>query len=330
MKLTLTLWRDGQELGELEDYGVALGPVEWTVGERCEFRAPLIHGRLEPGDWIQVYLDGQPCGRFWFWAAEWTWTGDTQVRLELGSADRVLELAQVYTPGVLSGIQGDSVVDGLPLTNAVQEICGALGLDYRGPTIDRVAAGDYAWDFGTPFRDVVDQILGAIGLRWVAGRRGEVLAYKPPLGPAVTVGADEVHELSVRPALDALANVVVVERDAASQPGEAAVAVHDDPASLTSTVRFVPRVFWERGVTASADALRDLAQTTLEERRRLGGEGTLKLRARNDLWPGNRLRIVGVASRVIEADVAGIRFAEGASTIDLEVKTEVYAWPDAT
>lgn len=329
MEVSVRIWRDGQELGELDDYGVRLGPVEWTVGEKCEFRADLLSGRLEPGDWLQVYLDGVPCGRYWYWASSWTWEGRARISLELGSADRVLELAHVYTPGVLGGIQGDSLVDGQPLTAVLREICFGLGLEYSGPTIDRVATGDYAWDIGTSFAEVVDQIVLAMGLTWTVGRRGEILVYAPPLGQPRTIEADEVHELTLRPSIDALANVVVAEREGSSQPADAAIAIDDDPSSLTSTVRLFPRVHYMRGLSVGSDFLRVIAQQELERRRRLGGQGTIQLAVRADIWPGDRLIVRDIASRPLRLDVEAVRFREGASTIELDVTTEVYAWVDA-
>lgn len=330
MRVDLVLVRDGVELGDLAEYGVKLGQVSLSVAtDRSSLRADVLAlGGLEWGDQVQAYVGSEPYGRFSYWAPSVVWSGSLRSQMELGGPERVLELAQVWLPGPLTGTTGDAVTAGQPLLATVQDIAQSLGLGYIGPPLDLVAVSDYGWDIGTSFASVVSDITAACGTAWAPGRRGEVYVFGRPKEPTVTISADDVHSLELRPALDRLANVVVVERRSGHEPAAGATAIWDDPASLTSTTRWLPRVQVIREVPTETASLEQVAQEALESAKILGAEAKIETRASADIWPGDLVRIDGLpAADPVDVMVSGVSLTEGQATITIDGRvTELPQW----
>jgi hypothetical protein len=317
MRYGVAVVRKGVET-PIEELGVEIGPIDISIGERSSFRCELRKGKIELGDWVQVYAPtGEPLGRYWYWGAAQHWKGEAISALDLGSSDRLLELAQVWSPGPIRGKGGDTILSGQPILAAVADICGDLGIELVAPALDRVAVSDYVWQPGTPLAQVVTDLLGSCGLRWTPGRRGEVVAYAEAGDATGRVEKDEVVELEIRPAWDRVANVVIVERRGGTQPAAGVTALWDDTASETSLERWVPRVEYVEAVPTETEALEALAQRILDERKVVGAEATVVMAVRHDIWPGDRLLFAGWRDNP-HLLVRSVEWTEGSSTMRVE------------
>lgn len=150
--------------------------------------------------------------------------------------------AQVSTAGDFAGIDGNTLREGASIIRTVEhlvEICGITSLDIPDPL--RVLAQDRAWDLGTSYRAIINELLGSVSYYPAhVSRLGAVTSrpMTPPeeTEPRVEIDLDaEGSDLEVTPQPEWLANVAVVIVEDPQRQAFGVRYTDDNPASPTST-----------------------------------------------------------------------------------------------